>query len=128
MAKDKNRLANRLAAIKSAKPVAWSAPPPLKKRQGRAERNDTYRFARLIYDTGETVNCILKDISQTGAKVMIEGNFTLPRKMTLKIDQAGVSKAVHIVWQDETIVGLAFLQTGGLRKRRRRPPLKGPRE
>ena len=106
---NKDVLNRRLSALTAAKPM--DAPPPKSKRrvERSAERKSAYRFARLILPDGATVNCIVKDISAKGAKVMIEGNFGLPQKMILKIDQTGQSVRAGLVWQDETEAGLAFV-------------------
>lgn len=110
MAKDKNNLNRRLAALSSAQ---VSAPPPSatssKRKQRSAERVSAYRFARLLLPSGQQVNCIIRDISANGARIMIEGNFEIPRRVVLKIDQTGQTNQAGVVWQKENELGLAFV-------------------
>ena len=101
-------LASASLALRPRPPTA-SAPPVSRRRQRAAERVSAYRFARLVLPDKSQVKCIVKDISVNGAKVIIEGNFEIPQRVTLKIDQTGQTKIAGVVWQDETEVGLAFV-------------------
>lgn len=111
MAKDKNRISERLAAIKTASAAQFDAPePPRATRAKRAaERQTVYRFARLVLPDRSVVKCIMKDISTGGAKVIIEGAIAMPPKVLLKVDQTGVTKRARVAWQKDTEVGLQFI-------------------
>lgn len=112
MAKDKDRISARLAAIKTASAAQFDAPepPPRASRVRRAtDRRTVYRFARLVLPDRSIVNCIMKDISPGGAKVVIEGAIIMPPKVLLKIDQTGETKRARVAWQQDTEVGLQFL-------------------
>ncbi|MGE0409467.1 MAG: PilZ domain-containing protein [Amphiplicatus sp.] len=110
MAKNKDIISKRLAAITSSKPVAVSgAVAAAKGRAKRAEeRQSVFRFARLFLSDRHEVKCIVKDLSSRGAKIVLEGSHPLPSRVVLKIDQTGVTKNAAVVWQKELEAGLAF--------------------
>lgn len=111
MAKDTDRINARLTAIKTASAAQFDLPePPRTSSNKRAtDRRTVYRFARLVLPDRSTVNCIIKDVSPGGAKVVIEGAITMPPKVILKIDQTGESKRAKVAWQRDTEVGLQFV-------------------
>ena len=107
--KPPDRLANRLSTLKTA---ATGAPAPkfVSSRKQRAhERRTTYKFGRVLSLSREEHSCIVKDLSVGGARIILEGAFSLPEKVTLKIDQTGSTQAARVVWQIENEAGLAFL-------------------
>lgn len=110
MAKDKDRLSQRLSAIKTASAAQFEgAEKPRASRDKRgASRQSVFRFARLILPDRSIVKCVIKDISASGARVAIEGNFSIPPHVVLKIDQIGQTKVANVIWQEETEVGLHF--------------------
>ncbi|HOP20189.1 MAG TPA: PilZ domain-containing protein [Amphiplicatus sp.] len=110
MAKDKDRLSQRLSAIKTASAVQFDGPIGSRGSRDKrgAARQSVFRFARLILPDRSIVKCVIKDISSTGARVAIEGNFAIPKHVVLKIDQIGTTKEADVVWQDETEIGLNF--------------------
>jgi hypothetical protein len=108
MAKNKDLISKRLAAISNAKPVDWTG-SAAKARPKRAEdRQSVFRFARVILADRSQVKCIIKDVSARGAKIVLEGAHPLPSRINLKIDQTGQVKSAAVVWQKELEAGLAF--------------------
>ncbi len=115
MAKDKDRITRRLTAIKTASAAQFDAPEaPRGSRDKRTSpRHTIYRFARLVLPDRSVMNCIMKDVSAGGAKVVIEGNVAMPQRVLLKVDQTGETKRARVAWQNETEVGLQFLAENG---------------
>ncbi|MEX0644023.1 MAG: PilZ domain-containing protein [Parvularculaceae bacterium] len=108
MAKNKDLISKRLAAITNASPVDWKG-ASAKQRPKRVEQRQTvFRFARVILGDRSQVKCIIKDVSARGAKIVLEGAHPLPSRITLKIDQTGQVKPAAVVWQKELEAGLAF--------------------
>lgn len=111
MAKKKDRINARLAAIKTASTARFDAPePPRTSRQKRAsDRRSVYRFARVVLPDRSILRCIMKDISAGGAKIILEGAITIPPRVLLKIDQTGETKRANVAWQKDSEVGLEFI-------------------
>ena len=111
MAKDKNQISKRLAAISGAKPVEIDAPEiPRKRRIDRAPREDTFRAGKLYTSKNNFVPCIIRDASETGARARMEAEYSFPEIVVLRFDQTGVVKKAKVIWRDETDVGLQFLK------------------
>lgn len=117
MAKDKDRINRRLAAIKTASAAQFDAPEPPRpsSNKRKTSRQTVYRFARLVLPDRSVMNCIIKDISAGGARVVIEGNITMPPRVLMKIDQTGETKRARLAWQKDMEVGLQFItdENGG---------------
>lgn len=112
MAKKKDRIAERLAAISSAKPVVIDAPPETprkKKRADRAERATVFRPGKIYIAKDKSIPCVVRDISDGGARIAMEAMFPLPPVVVLLVPQAGLKKKARVVWQNETESGLEFL-------------------
>jgi len=72
------------------------------------ERQLTFRIGVIICDSQASYPCVVKDISETGARVALEGEYALSPRITLRIDQSGFKKQAHVVWQDGGEIGLCF--------------------
>ncbi|MEZ5921241.1 MAG: PilZ domain-containing protein [Parvularculaceae bacterium] len=78
-----------------------------KKPRGK-DRQSTFRIGVIVCDSSSSYPCVVKDLSETGARVALEGEYGLSPRITLRIDQAGLKKQAHVVWQDGVEVGLSF--------------------
>lgn len=112
MAKDKDRLSQRLVSIKtsSAAQIDKPLPPPRTARTAReAARANVFRFGRIVLADRSILKCIIKDVSAGGVRVAIEANVALPERLILKIDQTGQTKLARVAWQKESEAGLQFI-------------------
>lgn len=109
--KDKDRIANRLAAISSAAPTISDAriPPPKRRAPQRAPREPVFRPGVLYVSRTHTVRCVIRNLSTTGAYLHVEGEHPLPPTVILKFLQTGIVKKARVIWQNETEVGLQFI-------------------
>lgn len=100
----------RLAALAAARPKGAEAPAPAssKKKRGRADRRATYRIGRVICDNRSEAPCVLKDLSDTGARIILEGEAGLSPRVILRIDQTGERRAARVAWQRGREAGLDF--------------------
>ncbi|MFZ5618474.1 MAG: PilZ domain-containing protein [Pseudomonadota bacterium] len=105
-----NRLQERLARL--AAPSRLSLPSPAQK-SGRkdlraGDRERVYKFATLTTGRQTSMDCIVLDITNSGARVSLQGAYRLPREARLRIPQLGFDRSVQIRWQNESEVGLSF--------------------
>jgi PilZ domain-containing protein len=56
-----------------------------------------------------TVNCTVRDISDTGARLRIEGSMTVPDTFELIIELDGLEAPCQVVWRKGGEVGVKFL-------------------
>ncbi len=113
MAKKNDRLAERLAAIKSASPTITDARIPEPKRRGppqREVREPVFRPGKLYLSKTDHLRCVIRNVSNSGAYVHLEGVHPLPPVVVLKFDQTGVVKKARVAWQRETEAGLAYIK------------------
>jgi len=54
------------------------------------------------------LDCMVSDISQTGARILIDASVNLPPEFTLLLSQ-NVKRQCKIVWRSEKQVGVRFL-------------------
>lgn len=111
--KDKNRIANRLAAISSAAPTISDVRIPPPKRRGppqREPREPVFRPGKLFLSRTHHIRCVIRNVSPSGAYLHVEGDHPLPPIVILRFQQTGVTKKARVVWQNETEVGLQFIK------------------
>ncbi|GJL93331.1 MAG: hypothetical protein DHS20C04_29900 [Hyphococcus sp.] len=113
MAKKNDRIAERLAAIKSAAPTITNAGIPEAKRRGpptREVREPVFRPGKVYLSKTDHLRCVIRNVSDGGAYVHLEGVHPLPAIVILRFDQTGVTKKARVAWQNETEAGLAYVK------------------
>lgn len=111
MGKKKDRIAERLTAIKNASPTVTDARIPPMKRRGAPEREPrepVFRPGKIYLNRSESLRCTVCNVTRSGAYIRLEGSFPLPPAVILKFIQTGVVKKAHIAWQRDEEVGLVF--------------------
>jgi hypothetical protein len=77
-----------------------------------AERRQHVRSSLLyscsLYDGENTVDCVIKDISASGARLMVEKRIGADEEFVLDIDGVGLFPS-RIVWQSDDQAGIRFL-------------------
>ena len=61
-----------------------------------------------INDRGSTMDCVVRNFSETGACVEFDTSARLPEKMQLTIAHKGRSFLARLIWRHANRVGLAF--------------------
>ncbi len=102
-------MSRRLTALAAAKPVeAGAMAKSVRKKSRSGERKTTFRFGRVLSANREEHACILRDFSDKGARVVFEGEASLPAEVTLRIELTGEYRRARVVWQKEREAGLSF--------------------
>lgn len=112
-----DRLNRRLRAITSgaAAPAAFGLKkaPPRKSDKRTGERKPAFRVGKIVYSGRNEVACVIKDYSQTGARIVLETGQALPPTVRLVVSQSGLRRDAKVIWQDGREVGIAFAETSG---------------
>ena len=79
--------------------------------RGQAERREAPRergpFAAVVrLYSGQSQPCIVLNLSETGAKLALIRNGTLPKEFELLVPAKNASWRVRVVWQDERELGV----------------------
>jgi hypothetical protein len=78
------------------------------------QRGRTYLGGRLALNNQYcTIDCLVRNMSQNGAKLVFEGTILLPGEFDLLLPQKGRMHRARIVWREQDEAGVTFLQPGG---------------
>jgi hypothetical protein len=101
------------AATEPTTPVSFGKRDPKQfedpaKDRRRSPRRRQYKAAKLVFnDNQSVVDCILRDISGTGARVQLDGWFDCPAQVLLKLSN-GLAFLSDVVWSRDNQLGLHF--------------------
>jgi hypothetical protein len=74
----------------------------------RQHERSTLLYSCSLYDGENTVDCVIKDISASGARLMVEKRLAAQQEFILDIDGVGLFPS-RIVWQSGDHAGIRFL-------------------
>ncbi len=73
-----------------------------------AVRRRRLKSAKIIFnDASSVIDCRIRDISTTGARLECESAYSCPKEMVLE-DSDGNSVACEVVWATDTQLGVRF--------------------
>jgi hypothetical protein len=61
---------------------------------------------------GGGIDCIVKNVSDTGALLEVTSPVGIPERFTLVIPQDNIAKPCRVMWRKEKRIGVAFLGDG----------------
>jgi len=77
----------------------------------RSERVKSFLRAQIIFNNHlSTVDCIVKNISQHGARVALDETVTIPNQFELHIPQKGKTYRARMAWRDSGAIGVEFIE------------------
>lgn len=87
-----------------------------RRRQARPETTDRRSNARtrvllngkIVYGTGYTANCSIRDLTPAGAKLVLAPNEAAPSDFYLIVVRNGVAHRSRTLWRREAEAGVAF--------------------
>ena len=86
--------------------------PNLDPNQRIAPRVRTLIAARIAFNNGQsTLDCLIRNLSDTGAKLTFSAAVTLPDCFDLMIPQKGVTRRVRVAWRRDQEIGVRFEET-----------------
>ena len=79
----------------------------LDRRQGPRDKV-LYGGVAEINERGSTMDCVVRNIGESGACIELDQNVRLPEEMKLTIARKGRSFFARMIWRQANRVGLAF--------------------
>ncbi len=77
----------------------------------RSERVRSFLRAKILFNNQNTsFDCIVRNVSQTGAKIEVSNTVSVPNHFDLEIPQKGRTYKARIVWRDAEAIGVEFMQ------------------
>ena len=80
-----------------------------------SERRDKSRQRRLhgakiVFNNGSSsIDCIVRDLSATGARLEVASPIGIPEWFDLRIDRSGACYAAKVAWRTSKQIGVMFL-------------------
>jgi hypothetical protein len=82
-------------------------------------RRRTLKAGVIAYGGGYvTLKCGVRDMSESGARLLTEGSVDAPDTFVLKIETDGLDADCEVVWRRGREIGVRFLASRRLEKRR----------
>lgn len=76
----------------------------------RAQRTRTFLGARAVFNSGlSSVECQVRDLSETGAKLIVDEPSYLPEEFQLEVPRRGLSCKAKVRWRSSDAVGIQFV-------------------
>ena len=80
----------------------------------KAPRLKSLIGARIVFNNGSaSLDCVIRDLSGTGAKLALSGPVAVPDAFDLIIPQKGVTHRAKVAWRQANEIGVAFVEHGG---------------
>ena len=74
-------------------------------------RPRTLKGGRIVFNQNfSTVNCIIRNLTEDGAKLEVEGTVTIPNRFRLVFDSGGPDRECEVRWRDDKFLGVMFVR------------------
>ena len=70
-----------------------------------------YRARILLSKKGQPRPCSIEDISESGARIVLQKDEELPKHFLLLLTPRGVARVCREVWREELTVGVEFVES-----------------
>ena len=72
-------------------------------------RNRVYYGGLVAFNArNSTLDCVVRNFSQRGAKIEFENSAVLPDRVDFEVARRGLSCLARLVWRDQTAAGLMY--------------------
>lgn len=88
--------------------VTYSSVTPGEKR---SDRKPTFKGATLAFITGERVDVVVKNVSDTGTRVEFMRDIQLPDRVLVSEPTLRLKTWAYVIWQTRGTAGLQFVKT-----------------
>ncbi len=73
-----------------------------------AKRQRVLKSAKIVLDDWRALDCYLRDVSETGAKICVSNTTDLPKKFRLYTITDSMMRDVEVAWIKKDSVGVNF--------------------
>lgn len=73
-----------------------------------APRRRVLKSAKIVFDDWRAIDCTIRDLSDTGAKILVGGAHALPHRFRLLMISENTIRPVQIAWKHNDVIGVAF--------------------
>ncbi len=95
------------------RPDSGDPPNTAKGEENRGlHRQRTLKAARVVLEDRSTIDCTVRDISKSGARLVFGDAFKLPETFRLMVVMSNTITPVHLQWQRGLEAGVSFTGPG----------------
>jgi len=73
-----------------------------------APRHRVFKHGILAFSSGGTIDCTVRSLSDTGARIDVANPIGVPENFVLMIESEHFSRHCHSVWSRDKQIGVAF--------------------
>ena len=77
-------------------------------KQRRSQRLRTLKGGSILFGTGAAIDCVIRNISETGAALEIATPVGIPDNFTLLIKPGRIKRSCRVVWRSADRIGVQF--------------------
>ena len=74
-----------------------------------AVRQPTFKAGEIILDDDSALDCIVRNVSDSGCLIKVENANALPECVKIRIDLDKPARRVEIIWRSTTLAGAMFI-------------------
>jgi len=91
-----------------------SEPAPSRADHRQTPRQRSYLGGKLVYGDYFSLDCVVRDITDGGAKLQLPQGQAVPDKVYLVDLKTAIAYDAHVVWRRYPLIGVAFDHQHGL--------------
>jgi hypothetical protein len=73
-------------------------------------RSRVLKSAKLILGSSSVIDCVVRNLTNNGARIVVDNSIILPEHLQLTFDGGRTSYACRVVWRRLNETGLEFLE------------------
>jgi PilZ domain len=73
-----------------------------------AKRQRVLKSAKIVLDDWRSIDCTLRDVSETGAKIIITSTSNIPQKFRVFFAADSTIRDAQIAWKQHDMLGVHF--------------------
>jgi len=81
----------------------------MEEQQKRSQRLRTLKGDSILVANGGAIDCTVRNISETGARLEVENPVGIPDKFTLIAQHERIKRGCRIVWRKAKQIGVRFV-------------------
>jgi len=75
----------------------------------QALRHRTFKGGSLLFGVASTIYCVIRNMSESGAQLTLEGPIRTPEEFTLLIKPEMIKRPCRVVWRKADKIGVQFI-------------------
>jgi PilZ domain-containing protein len=75
----------------------------------KVTRSRVLKGAKIIIGSASTINCVVRNVTNSGARIQIANTVDLPETLDLTLDAGFTIRPCRVAWRSVTESGLQFI-------------------